>query len=136
VKKLKRGASVEILLWSGENLREKIDDVSDAGLQLDMIDRNNPQLSTGVDPRGSNSRIDLRTKPKRKRETDRAERRGAGEKDSLQGPKAPTPNIRLRLKVRPQGKAARRLRAETSSRFRSLDLRSHSSPTLLMILCL
>jgi hypothetical protein len=45
VKKLKRGTSVEILLWSGENLRGKIDDVSDAGIQLDMIDRNNLQLS-------------------------------------------------------------------------------------------
>jgi hypothetical protein len=45
VKRLKRGASVEIWLWSGENLRGKIDEVSDTGLQLAMIDRNNPQLS-------------------------------------------------------------------------------------------
>jgi hypothetical protein len=45
VKRLKRGASVEILLWSGENLRGKIDEVSDAGVQLTMmIDRGNPQL--------------------------------------------------------------------------------------------
>jgi hypothetical protein len=44
VKKLKRGASVEILLWSGENLRGKIDEVRDAGVQLAMIDRSNPQL--------------------------------------------------------------------------------------------
>jgi hypothetical protein len=44
VKRLKRGASVEILLWSGENLRGKIDEVSDAGVQLAMIDRSNPQL--------------------------------------------------------------------------------------------
>jgi len=44
VKRLKRGASVEILLWSGENLRGKIEEVSDAGVQLAMIDRSNPQL--------------------------------------------------------------------------------------------
>jgi hypothetical protein len=45
VKRLKRGASVEILLWSGENLRGKIDEVSDAGVQLTMmIDPGNPQL--------------------------------------------------------------------------------------------
>jgi hypothetical protein len=44
VKRLKRGAPVEILLWSGENLREKIDEVSDAGVQLAMIDRSNPHL--------------------------------------------------------------------------------------------
>jgi hypothetical protein len=44
VKRLKRGAPVEILLWSGENLRGKIDEVSDAGVQLAMIDRSNPQL--------------------------------------------------------------------------------------------
>jgi hypothetical protein len=44
VKKLKRGTSVEILLWSGGIVRGKIDGVTDAGLNLDMIDRGNSQI--------------------------------------------------------------------------------------------
>ena len=44
VKKLKRGTSVEILLWSGGIVRGKIDGVTDASLNLDMIDRGNSQI--------------------------------------------------------------------------------------------
>jgi outer membrane lipoprotein SlyB len=39
VKKLKHGTSVQILLWSGENLSGEIDAVSDAGLRLSIPDR-------------------------------------------------------------------------------------------------
>ena len=45
VKKLKRGTAVEISLWSGENLRGTIDDVTDDALNLDILDRDNPQIS-------------------------------------------------------------------------------------------
>src|ERR1700730_9410752 len=44
VKKLKRGTSVEILLWSGENLSGAIDGVSDAGIQLAMDDASAAQV--------------------------------------------------------------------------------------------
>jgi hypothetical protein len=42
VKKLKPGTPIEVLLWSGENLRGEIDGVSDAGLQLAMAGSNGP----------------------------------------------------------------------------------------------
>ena len=45
VRKLKRGTAVEISLWSGENLRGTIDDVTDDALNLDILDRGNPQIS-------------------------------------------------------------------------------------------
>jgi hypothetical protein len=45
VRKLKRGAPVQIWLWGGENLRGKIDDISDDALNLDILDRGNPQIS-------------------------------------------------------------------------------------------
>ncbi len=44
VKKLKRGTSVEILFWSGENLSGAIDGVSDAGIQLAMDDASAAQV--------------------------------------------------------------------------------------------
>src|SRR5271156_6223567 len=44
VKKLKRGTAVAILLWSGENLRGRIDNVTDTRLNLDVMDHGNPQI--------------------------------------------------------------------------------------------
>jgi hypothetical protein len=44
VKQLKRGMFIEILLWTGESLRGKIDEVTDDSLNLDILDRNNPQI--------------------------------------------------------------------------------------------
>jgi hypothetical protein len=44
VKKLKPGTSVEIWLWSGENLSGEIDDVSDTGLRVVMVNRSHTRL--------------------------------------------------------------------------------------------
>jgi hypothetical protein len=44
VKQLKHGMFVEILLWTGENLRGRLDEVTDDNLNLDILDRNNPQI--------------------------------------------------------------------------------------------
>jgi hypothetical protein len=46
VKKLKAGTSVEILLWSGENVSGEIDGVNDTGLRLLARDRMSPQASS------------------------------------------------------------------------------------------
>jgi hypothetical protein len=46
VKELKAATSVEILLWSGENVSGEIDGVNDAGLRLLARDRRNPQASS------------------------------------------------------------------------------------------
>jgi hypothetical protein len=45
VKKLKPGTAVQILLWSGDNLRGRIDSVGDAGLHLTMADGSSSQTS-------------------------------------------------------------------------------------------
>src|SRR5271163_534973 len=45
VKRLKQGSSVEVLLRDGTYLRGNFDGANDAGLEIAMADRNDPQIS-------------------------------------------------------------------------------------------
>lgn len=63
VKKLKPGTSVEVWLWSGENVSGEIDDVSDTGLRVIMVDRTHTRLGPRHVDRGTIRRIAIFRKP-------------------------------------------------------------------------
>jgi hypothetical protein len=63
VKKLKPGTSVEVWLWSGEDLWGEIDEVSDTGLRVIMVNRTHTRLGPRQVDRGTIRRIVIFRKP-------------------------------------------------------------------------
>lgn len=63
VKKLRAGTSIEIWLWSGENLWGEVDDVSDLGLRVIMVSRTHTRLGPRQVDRGTIKRIAIFRKP-------------------------------------------------------------------------
>ena len=62
-KKLKPGTSVEVWLWSGEDLWGEIDEVSDTGLRVIMVNRTHTRLGPRQVDRGTIRRIAIFLRP-------------------------------------------------------------------------